>query len=158
MSIPDSYWTLIEPYWEVVSIYEGPEIFLKEFQKLPVCSKNLFAAHWLQSEVCNGGFEQFCCNPTGVLATEAKAGFEALEMPQVAELIQIYLSYWGDDYPREREARNSQWERMGTIDADGFPLVHSFEELDEPFFELIESENGGFDEAADKYAAKMRNV
>ena len=79
-------------------------------------------------------------------------------MPQVAELIQIYLSYWGDDYPREREARNSQWERMGTIDADGFPLVHSFEELDEPFFELIESENGGFDEAADKYAAKMRNV
>jgi hypothetical protein len=54
------YWDLVDPYWEKVSIYDGGDVFLLEYKKLPTASKHLFAAHWLQSEVNNGGFGQFC--------------------------------------------------------------------------------------------------
>ncbi|WP_369973953.1 DUF4375 domain-containing protein [Polaromonas sp. SP1] len=33
-------------------------------------SRHLFAVHWCQSEICNGGFMQFFANSTGVLAPE----------------------------------------------------------------------------------------
>ena len=68
---PDSYWRLLEPIWDSVSIYDGPKTFLRQYRRLPRAVGHLFAAHWCQSEICNGGFHQFFGNSTGVLAPEA---------------------------------------------------------------------------------------
>ena len=68
------YWSLVEPISDKIEIYEGPEEFACAFAGVPRPAGLLFAAHFCQSEVCNGGFDQFFSNSTGVLAPEAIEG------------------------------------------------------------------------------------
>jgi hypothetical protein len=70
----NSYWDLVEPVWDEINIYDGPDVFLETFQKVPLKIGYLYAVHFCQSEVCNGGFGQFFFNSTGVLAPEAVRG------------------------------------------------------------------------------------
>src|SRR5690242_11902875 len=74
------YWAAVQPVWKLISIYDGPAAFCRQFTSVPREVGHLFAAHWCQSEVCNGGFHQFFLNPSGVLAPEAAAGFAAIGM------------------------------------------------------------------------------
>ena len=154
-SRPD-YWDLVGPYWKQVSIYDGGDVFLRDLGKLPTASQHLLASHWLQSEVLNGGFAQFCSNSTGVLAPEAREGFDAIGMPQTAALIDQYLAFWGEAYPRDRGERLDLWERLCAqrydVNKHGEALGGDFDELDLPFSKLIKSENGGFKKAASAYA------
>jgi hypothetical protein len=52
---------------------------------------------------------QFFFNSTGLLAPEAIEGFRAIEMPQLAEVIESAAACLGLEYPREREKR---WDAM----------------------------------------------
>ena len=141
-----SYWKLVEPIWDTVSIYDGGEVFVQQYGAAPEASRVLFAAHWTQSEVLNGGFGQYFSNSTGVLAPEAVNAFRVLGMPQTAAAVERAMSFFGAPYPREREQRE---EALEAIDDDSDP----FEEADNVFFETVEQEAGGFWEAADAYAA-----
>jgi hypothetical protein len=78
-----SYWEVLGPVGGSVSIYDGPELFLREFAALSAKEATLLAAHWYQSEICNGGFNQFFGNSAGVLAPEAVAAFISIGMPAV---------------------------------------------------------------------------
>ena len=102
-----SYWEVVEPFWEAVDIYGSPDRFIGTFSKVPRKVGHLFAAHWCQAEVCNGGFHQFFCNSTGVLAPEALEGFRAIGMLEWAALLGKAMSTFGRSYPRDREARRS---------------------------------------------------
>lgn len=144
------YWDLVDPIWDTVSIYEGGETFLKQYADSSEPSRILFAAHWCQSEINNGGFAQFFSNSTGVLAPEGVAAFLALGMPKTAETIQKAMNVFGSAYPREREEREDALEACWNAVDEEDDL---FESLDQNFFRLVESENGGFREAADAYAA-----
>ena len=135
------YWAVIEPIWEKVSIYDGPEVFLSAFAKLTVPQQHLFASHWCQSEIRNGGFQQFFENPTGVLAPEASIGFREIGLTRCAELVDRAMEFFGAPYPREQESRN---DALGEDDP--------FTELDDRFFEAIEDD--GYDRAADQYALR----
>ena len=136
------YWSVIDPIWEMVSIYGSPELFLHQFSKLSDVQQNLLAAHWCQSEVRNGGFHQFFSNSTGLLAPEAAAGFRAIGLPQCADLVDEGMKLFGDPYPREQEDRSEK------LEADSGP----FDALDDRFFDAIR--NRGFELAADAYASK----
>ena len=140
-----SYWKLVEPIWDTVSIYDGGEAFVQQYHAAPEASRVLFAAHWTQSEVLNGGFGQYFSNSTGVLAPEAVHAFRVLGMPQTAAAVERAMSFFGDPYPREREQRE---EALEAVDEDFDP----FEEADNAFFETVEEEAGGFWEVADAYA------
>jgi hypothetical protein len=145
------YWSLVEPIWDEISIYDGEEVFLQQFEACSFASRTLFAAHWCQSEVCNGGLHQFFGNSTGVLAPEAVTSFRCIGMPMTAAVVSQAMSWFGPTYPRDREVRNenlAKYEREHPEDWD------PFEKLDDHFFELIEKENGGFDVAADVYAKR----
>jgi len=146
-----SYRNLVEPIWEKVSIYDGPEVFLRQYTSSPEPSRILLAAHWCQSEVNNGGFSQFFSNSTGVLAPEAVQAFRAIGMPQVADAIQRAMALFGPNYPRDRgkreDALEAHWEAGGEHADD------PFETVDKLFFSLIDSENGGFESSADCFAA-----
>jgi hypothetical protein len=98
-------WSLIEPYRDMVSIYDGPEVFLAGFSKLPSASQHLFAANWCDYEICNGGFSQFFTNSTGVLAPEALNGFRAIGAHACAEVLEQAMHIFEEPYPRDREAR-----------------------------------------------------
>lgn len=133
-----SYWELVEPYWDVVSIHGGADNFIQQFAALPRASQHLYAAHMTQSEVQNGGLAQFFDNGTGILAPEAVEGFQGLGMPQTAEALADAMKLFGDPYPRERKS------------GEQVTLPTTFEDR---FADLLESEAGGFWDAADRYAA-----
>ena len=149
------YKDLIKPIWDTVSIYDGPETFLAQYSAAPEAARTLFAAHWCQSEVQNGGFEQFFANSTGVLAPEAVEAFVRIGMPEVAKVVDTALGRLGSPYPRDQEKREVELERISAlIPEDDYS---AFDELDGQFYQLLKTEAGGFVAAADSFALRMRN-
>lgn len=146
------YWDLVEPIWEAISIYDGPENFLRQYNSAPEAARTLFAAHWCQSEICNGGFDQFFSNSTGVLAPEAVVAFQKIGMLETAALVERAMLLLGDSYPRDRDTREeaieTAWE--ASSDQENGP----FGDMDPLFFTLIKEECGGFGNAADAFASE----
>lgn len=144
-----SYWRFVEPIWDSVSIYDGTEVFLKEFSNATKKQQVLFAAHWAQSEIMNGGLGQFFGNSTGVLAPEAVEAFMALGMPNCASILVEAMKFFGQSYPRERAVREEACEKFfEEFGDDGIPI----QEYEDAMASAIEEENGGFWCAADNYA------
>ena len=146
------YWELVDPIWDKISIWDEPEAFLAQFNAAPEVSRTLFAAHWCESEICNGGFDQFFSNSTGVLAPEGVQAFRAIGMPATAAVIERAMAAFGPRYPRDRAERQGALEAIEA--AAGGDRPRPFESLDDSFFSLVDEENGGFDAAADGYAAR----
>jgi hypothetical protein len=138
----------VESVWDSISIYDGPAKFLAQFGAANVVSRTLFAAHWCQSEVLNGGLHQFFYNSTGVLAPEAAAAFDALDMPTTAR-VRSAIGWFGSTFPRDREHRMEALDKYEAENPDG---DGPFTELDEQLFDLIAEENDGFETAADRFA------
>ncbi len=143
------YWTLIKPVWDSISIYDGAERFLVDYEAAPEVSRVLFAAHWCQSEICNGGFHQFYSNSTGVLAPEAYEAFQKLGMPKVANLIAQSMAWFDSPFPRDRAMRQVALDAHTELHAES---PDPFDALDAPFFNELESEAGGFAAAANAFA------
>ena len=144
-----SYWKYIETIWDSVSIYEGGDVFLKAFNEANEKQRVLFASHWAQSEIMNGGLGQFFSNFTGVLAPEAVDAFKALGMPQCASILSEAMKFFGECYPRERAVREKVFEHFyEQFGDDAIPI----QEYEDAMATEIEEENGGFWAAADNYA------
>lgn len=145
----DSYWKYVEPIWDTVSIYDGGEVFLTQFNQATNKQKTLFASHWAQSEIMNGGLGQFFSNPTGVLAPEAVVAFNEIGMPNCAKTLDEAMKFFGKNYPRERPIREAVLEEFYEKNGEGsIPL----KDLEDIMATEIEDENGGFENAANKYA------
>lgn len=145
----NDYWRYVEPIWDSVSIYDGGEVFLREFNKATEKQRVLFATHWAQSEIMNGGLGQFFSNSTGVLAPEAVEGFKKLGMPKCASILSEAMKFFGNDYPRERYVRESALESFyQEFGDDAIPM----NEHEDAIITEIEEENGGFWDAANNYA------
>ena len=136
------YWWVLEPVWDQIDI-DGPETFLSSASRIPRPLVLLYSAHFCASEVCNGGFAQFFDNSTGVLGPEAAEGFAALGLPEMAATVSTAISRFGPTYPRARETRQ---------EAMTEEMQEGFEPLNDRFYALIESEGGGFQRAAGKFA------
>ena len=89
-----SYWETVEPIWDKISINDV-DVFLETYAQAPPHAALLYAAHFCQSEVCNGGFHQLFYNSTGVLAPEAVWGFHAIGQHKVAETVQAAMDVIG---------------------------------------------------------------
>lgn len=165
----DRYWQLIEPYWKSVSIYVEPELFLQQYHAVPPAVGHLIAAHWCQSEVCNGGFFQFFSNSTGILAPETLAAFRAIGLDEWATILDEAMTYFtGPLTPAIREATaaffgtaypRSQWERHERLDeikTKGRRREEwdPFYQLDNRFYKWLHEEENRWKRAADAYADK----
>ena len=149
------YWSVVQPIWKKVSINDGAETFLILFDEVTEDQGLLLAAHWLNSEVCNGGFHQFFSNATGVLAPEALRGFEMLKMKKASEVVKAAIAKFGKLYLREREERRPKLDKMkkpGTERKDWDP----FFALDQQF--LACGGTAGFAEGADAIVRELRSV
>jgi hypothetical protein len=143
------YWTLVKPVWDSISIYDGADRFVADYEAAPEVSRVLFAAHWCQSEICNGGFHQFYSNSTGVLAPEALDAFKKLGMPKVAELIGQSMSWFDSPFPRDRGSREDLLDAHAEANPES---PDPFDALDDPFFNALASEAGGSEAAAKAFA------
>ena len=108
----------------------------------------VYSANRCQSEVCNGGFHQFFFNPSGAIAPEAVEGFLAIGMPETAAIVQEANAFFGKRFPRSRTERHRRLPRVPDRPREEWD---PFFALDERFYAVIRTENGGFDVAADAY-------
>ena len=145
------YWRALAPVWESVSIYEGPMVYWEQFSRLRPEIAVLFAAHWLNSEVCNGGFHQFFSNPTGVLAPEAHKSFLVLDLRDAAALIDQAIRFFGDKYPREQDVRCAM---LDTIPGKRREEYDPFFTLDSLYYKLLPTATHRFALALDEYAER----
>ena len=146
------YWDVLEPYWDRIDIYNGPERFLATYAAAPAVVQTLFAAHFCESEISNGGLHQFFMNPTGVLAPEAVDAFRRIGCPAAAAILERAMAFFGTPYPRLQDDRiNRLNARAGTSRAEWDPFV----ELDGGFYESLGPEHQPFYEALDRIAGSM---
>jgi XTP/dITP diphosphohydrolase len=141
------YWDVVELVWDEINIYESADVFLSTYSSVEPPAGQLYAAHFAQSEICNGGFRQLFWNSTGVLSPEAAQGFELIRMPQTANLVISAMEIVGSPFPRDRDERQKALERVSKDRLD---------QLDKQFFKDIETENGGFEAAANAFVNKQR--
>jgi hypothetical protein len=144
----NTYWALVEPHFERVSIYDGPDAFLREYAATPDRARHLLAAHWCVSEVGDGGFVQFFSNATGVLAPEAVLGLEAIGLGDAAAVVRDAMKVFGARYPRDMTARRKRVAAL--VKGRGAP--GPFAAADARLSELLRQHEGGFDAAAAAYA------
>lgn len=149
-----SYWDVVEPIWKQVSIHKGPETFLTQFNRLPQAVGDLYAAHWLVSEVVNGALPQFFSNSTGVLAPEAVAALKRMGLPKAAKIVEAAMTFFGDEYPRDRAARAEliDWVWEGDLSEDDEHNLAIMLELSGQFLDAIGRDQALFESAADSYA------
>lgn len=148
MAKPIEYWSLVEPVWLPLNLtWEDPEKFVRKFRRVRPEAGHLYAAHWCQSEVRNGGFHQFFSNTTGLLAPEALEGFRAIGLVEWAEILAKAMAHFGTPYPRDRYDRLKFLPiRQGRSRKEWDP----FYKLDERFYESTDE----WEDAANAYAGR----
>jgi hypothetical protein len=147
------YWSLVEPIWRSISIYAPPDEFLTQFAAVRPAVGHLFAAHWCQSEVRNGGLHQFFGNPTGILAPEARDGFRAVGIVEWADILDEAMQFFGDPYPRVREDRLARLLPLMREHRGARQQWDPFYTLDERFYRWLHAGVNRWERAADTYAA-----
>lgn len=139
-------------YDKLIKFYDGRDAWLQSIQGVPPGAVHLFCLHWLHLEVHNGGFWQYFFNSTGVTAPEARDGFAAIGMTDVADIISQAMDRVGAPYPFDRDARQA---RVGPPEAR-----MDFLDLDNAFYDLADTEKffrklPKFVPLADRYASTL---
>jgi hypothetical protein len=167
-----SYWELVEPLYLKIDYGNGGEAFAASITDLNRPSVLLFAAHMCLAEVHNGGFLQLFWNNTGVLVPEAEQGFSAIGMPAMAALVGQASRPLGSPYPRDRDERWHSLQVASGRTSKELKLIFKknenlylafeevtatlpFDSLNEQFWESAKTENGGFQDAATRYAQSV---
>ena len=135
-------WPTTDVPSQCISLYQSPEVFLKDYAAAPPVHQVIFATYWLQSEVLNGGLGQFFGNDTGVLAPEAVDACKVLNMPRLAAKLQEAMGWFGSPYPRQRELRETK------LDSAVESGVDPFDKLDGEVVDLIYEEGAGLEDSA----------
>lgn len=106
------------------------KIHYKGYDSLTQPEKVLNRVYWLESEINNGGFDQFFANSSGDYAIDTPAALEAIGAHHTAQLVKRAIDIFpGGLPPRDRQQRI---EKMNMIDAD---TANQFENLTSEFLE-----------------------
>jgi len=145
------HWSLVEPVWDSLneSWDEGFDEFVRRLRKVPPRVGHIYAAHWCQSEVCNGGLYQFFSNTTGLLAPEAREAFAAIGLREWNEVLSQAMSFFGSPYPRNRARRQAALPTWPRGERQKFD---PFWELDDRFYSWLRAGPDCWALAADRYA------
>jgi hypothetical protein len=141
------YWSLIEPHWLPMNFTWDQSVYVYQlqFDALPEGIGYLYAGHWCQSEVRNGGLEQFFYNTTGLLAPEALAAYRTIGIKPWAEVLSEAMGFFGRTYPRDRA------KRMKLLAKSQQP----FNKLDDRFYEWLKGDFERWSRTADEFAKRL---
>jgi hypothetical protein len=165
----ESYWDVLEPYFEAINIYKDPETLASSIANIPRPIVLLYAAHMCQSEVHNGGFLQLFWNSTGIIAPFGIEAYKTIGMPTLASLVEQAAQPLGSPYPLDRDDRwdallaasdlsEAELEMIFKSESNFFIAFRKatknlpFDNLDPQFWNAAKIENGGFQSAATRYA------
>jgi hypothetical protein len=126
--------------------------YLRRVRTLRPELRHLYATSVCDGEVCNGGFYQFYSNRTGVLGPEAVEAFDAIGLPEFAEIVRETLRMFGSSFPREHDKR----ERMLTSMAGGDPDAEHeiFNAFDTSYYAITKRVPAVIANAADAYTER----
>ncbi|UPH72035.1 DMP19 family protein [Abyssibius alkaniclasticus] len=102
------YTDIYTPFYDQLDPYHGPAAWEASKAGVPQAALDLYALHWAFTEVTAGGFSQFFNSPTGLLAPEARDGFAAIGMEEVAATLQSAMDRLATPFPLELEARQQR--------------------------------------------------
>jgi hypothetical protein len=151
LSDEDLFWAVVEPMWGDLNFYEDPQTAAAFFAKASPAQGAMIAMWWCRSEVCNGGFDQFFWNSTGMIWPYALQGFRLVGANSYAALLEKALSVFpGGVAPLERNVRDevleSNEERMDTFDP-----------IDQAFFALEREQKEELNALCAKYIRSNPN-
>lgn len=118
-------YTIIEPVWWCINIYDGEEAYKKDLEQFNTEQKHIFAIEWYIAEVNNGGHDQFYFNSTGIVWEDAMQGFEAVGLQNNYKILKASAERLGG-YPSKD--RNKRQEQLDQYSPD-------FSDLDDRFYE-----------------------
>jgi hypothetical protein len=124
-------WDVIEPLWDELETPYQPDERLRT--TATPGQRALYALHWTNSEVCNGGFHQYFTNSTGMLTPDALFGARLVRATEYATTIERAASIFGPEVPSVHEERRAHLQRL---DKDGTAVL---DECDERWYKLIGS-------------------
>lgn len=125
-----SSWEIIDPVWWAGNTEDGPEAYEASLRPFSAAQRHVFAMAWYETEVNNGGHQQFYDNSAGIVWREALAGFDAASIPEVAALIEESARRLGGNPSLIQEER---WKAMDQLQPD-------FEDLDKALYTLTDVE------------------
>jgi hypothetical protein len=135
MDAEDLIWALIEPMWEDLQLDEEED--REVMASMTPGQRGFIAVDWLSKEVYNGGIDQFFRNDTGVLAHEARDGFQMLGCQRFVELLdKVFALFPGGRVPKSREQRQAT---VADIGAETRKRV--FDDFDQTFYKLMDAED-----------------
>lgn len=133
-----SAWDLIQPLWYNVSIYDGIEVYNKDLEQFTDGQRKIFALMWYDSEVCNGGHDQFFFNSTGIVWKDAIEGMRMIGAEKTAENFQKAIDMFGGAVPFDRDERCDMLDELcENEDFDDFEEIDSFYYEDEEMESLM---------------------
>ena len=147
------YWDRVEPYWNGLPT-DDPAAYLAFYKGMPPVAGHLIATHWVVSEVSNGGLHQLLTNSTGVVVPEAVAGFRAMGLGELADIVAEAAAFFGPTFPREQMVRIAALDRYAERSGDPDDW-NPFDALDDRFYDALdlEAEVDAYTAKADAYAA-----
>ncbi len=148
--IGDKYYSddLIAPLWWSVSIYDGKEKYEVDLARFTPAQRKVFAVIWFDSEVNNGGIDQFLFNSTGIVWEDALAGFKLIGADKCAEILERVIEKCGGSIPFDREERQDMLEKITADPDDEDECLDIFEENDREYYDV----NDDIDELIMNYA------
>ncbi len=106
------------------------KIHKKGFDSLSHPERVLHHIYWLESEVNNGGFDQFFSNSSGDYALDTPSALDEIGAHHTAKLVKRAI----DLFPGGSPSRNEE-QRMGQLNSLDEAIRAKFEDLDSEFFE-----------------------
>ncbi len=158
-----------------IDIEARPDLYLEQFHKANPVAAYLFVMYWVVGAIAGDGFYFVFEAREGQIFLEAIEGFKRIGMPKTAEILEQAGAQLGIPYPRGIVLRGKRLAKLVSqvpIDSIrekfGFTLDQEldeydidiletmvttviFEALETTYFQLIDSENDGFHQAAEIY-------
>lgn len=145
-----SAWELIQPLWYTVSIYDGHDVYEQDLKPFTEAQRKILALFWYDSEVCNGGHDQFFFNSTGIVWKDALECMRMIGAGKYAQNFQKAVDLFGGRIPFDRSERIAALEKLREEEGfDDFEQIDSFyyddgEDIDQLMNEYVKSHAADF--------------
>src|SRR5437868_6639102 len=101
-------WKIVHPVWWKANIYDGPDEYERSLRPFSQSQRFVFAILWYQTEVNNGGHQQFYDNSTGIVWADALDAFRKLDLLEFAKIVEQSASRLGGSPSLDRLERSKQ--------------------------------------------------
>lgn len=102
----------MQPLWYTVSIYDGIDVYNETLSQFTLGQRRILALVWYDSEVSNGGHEQFFGNSTGIVWKDALEGMRMIEANRIANNFRKAIDLFGGEVPFDRYEREEMLDEL----------------------------------------------